>query len=250
MPNLKKILVTGATSGIGKSLVLEYLRLGHDVIACGRNADKLAELDSQQKGLAGHITLLRFDQLQQHEIAASFASLDKFDIAIFNAGDCEYMDSPEKFDAALFKRVIDINLSSVADLIEHVIPKLNSQQEHAQLILVGSSAAMMPFTRAEAYGASKAGLGYLADSLYIDLHPHNIDVSLVLPGFIKTPLTDKNDFEMPFLMTSDEAAKRIIKGIKQKSRHIAFPKRLIWSLKILSWLPATWWRALMLKSNA
>jgi short-subunit dehydrogenase len=159
-----------------------------------------------------------------------------------------------QFNAQLFKRVIDINLSSVADLVQTLLPKLKNAcqfdpENNPQLVLVGSSAAMVPFTRAEAYGASKAGLGYLADSLYIDLYPHDIDVSLVLPGFIKTPLTDKNDFQMPFLMTSDEAAVRITDGIENRQRHIAFPKRLIWTLKFASWLPAKWWRTIMLKSQ-
>lgn len=240
----KRVLVTGATSGIGHSLAKLYSAKGYNVYACGRNADKLAELQEYP-----NITPLQFDQLDTSDVKAVLANLAPIDIAILNAGDCEYIDDPLHFDAELFKRVIDINLTSVGGLLQQILPQLNTNTNPAQLVLVGSSASMVPFTRAQAYGASKAGIAYLADSLYIDLKPQNIDVSLVLPGFIETPLTDKNDFDMPFVLTSDEAAQRIFDGVGRRRRHIAFPKRLIWSLKFASWLPSTWWRALMLKSD-
>lgn len=240
----KQVLITGATSGIGKSLAELYASKGYSVYACGRNKEKLDELSKR-----GGIIPLRFDQLDSSDTKAVLGNLEPIDIAIFNAGDCEYIDDPLHFDADLFKRVIDINLTSVGTLLQQVLPQLNRETDTAQLVLVGSSASMVPFTRAQAYGASKAGIAYLADSLYIDLQPQNIDVSLVLPGFIKTPLTDKNDFNMPFLMSSEEAAERIYKGVSKRKRHIAFPKRLIWSLKFAQWLPATWWRKIMLKSD-
>ena len=240
----KRVLITGATSGIGKSLAELYAGRGHSVYACGRNQEKLNELAQH-----GGIEALQFDQLNTSEVKSVLANLDPIDIAILNAGDCEYIDDALNFDADLFKRVIDINLTSVGSLLQQILPQLNRETDTAQLVLVGSSASMVPFTRAQAYGASKAGIAYLADSLYIDLQPHNIDVSLVLPGFIKTPLTDKNDFSMPFLMTSDEAAERIYQGIEKRQRHIAFPKRLIWSLRAAKCLPAKWWRKIMLNSD-
>lgn len=240
----KHVLITGATSGIGKSLAELYASKGYSVYACGRNKQKLDELKKR-----GGIIPLQFDQLNSSETKAVLGNLEPIDIAIFNAGDCEYIDDALHFDADMFKRVIDINLTSVGTLLQQVLPQLNRETDTAQLVLVGSSASMVPFTRAQAYGASKAGIAYLADSLYIDLKPQNIDVSLVLPGFIETPLTDKNDFNMPFLMSSDEAAERIYKGIAKRKRHIAFPKRLIWSLRFASCLPATWWRKIMLNSD-
>ncbi|WP_230961342.1 SDR family NAD(P)-dependent oxidoreductase [Psychrosphaera haliotis] len=255
VPNMsQRVLVTGATSGIGHSLVINYLEKGDVVYACGRSAEKLAAISEQAQQLSGTLKLVQFDQLEENELVSALNEVEALDIAILNAGDCEYIDIALDFDANLFKRVIDINLTSVGVLVREILPKLKeattaNSSVNPQLVFVGSSAAMMPFTRAQAYGASKAGIGYLADSLYIDLKPHNIDVSLVLPGFIKTPLTDKNDFEMPFLLTSDEAAKRIDSGIQRRHRHIAFPKRLIWSLKFASWLPATWWRKIMLNSD-
>lgn len=240
----KRVLITGATSGIGQSLAELYAGRGYSVYACGRNKDKLDELAQK-----GGIETLQFDQLKPSEVDDVLTDLDPIDIAILNAGDCEYIDDALNFDADMFKRVIDINLTSVGKLLQRILPQMNRETDTAQLVLVGSSASMTPFTRAQAYGASKAGIAYLADSLYIDLQPHNIDVSLVLPGFIKTPLTDKNDFSMPFLMTSDEAAERIYQGVTKRKRHIAFPKRLIWSLKFANCLPATWWRKIMLNSD-
>ncbi|OZB41935.1 MAG: short-chain dehydrogenase, partial [Alishewanella sp. 34-51-39] len=94
-----------------------------------------------------------------------------------------------------------------------------------------------PFTRAEAYGASKAAISYFADSLRVDLHDTGIKVCLIEPGFIDTPLTQKNDFAMPFLMPVAQAAERIYSGIAAGKPRLRFPKRLSLMLKLLSALP-------------
>ena len=103
----------------------------------------------------------------------------------------------------------------------------------------------MPFPRSEAYGASKAGVDYLANSLRLDLAKHDIDVTLVHPGFVRTPLTDKNDFAMPFLLTSEQAAHRMIVGIEKRKKYLHFPKRLTLTMKLLAFLPASLWQRLI-----
>jgi short-subunit dehydrogenase len=115
------------------------------------------------------------------------------------------------------------------------------------VVFVSSSATILPFPRSEAYGASKAGMDYLAKSLRLDLVSNDISVTLVHPGFIKTPLTDKNDFSMPFLLTSEEAAQRIVKGVKAQKNYIHFPKRLTLLLKLFSLLPSSLWQSLILR---
>jgi NAD(P)-dependent dehydrogenase (short-subunit alcohol dehydrogenase family) len=114
-------------------------------------------------------------------------------------------------------------------------------------VFVSSSATIVPFPRSEAYGASKAGMDYLAKSLRLDLVSENIGVTLVHPGFIKTPLTEKNDFEMPFLLTSDEAANRIFQGVNRRTKYLHFPKRLTLILKLFSILPASLWQSIILR---
>ncbi len=108
---------------------------------------------------------------------------------------------------------------------------------------------MLVFPRSEAYGASKAGMDYLANSLRLDLAKNDISVTLVHPGFIKTPLTDKNDFSMPFLLTSEEAAERIFNGVNAKSNYLHFPKRLTFLLKAFSFLPSSLWQKIILRNH-
>ncbi|QDP02139.1 SDR family NAD(P)-dependent oxidoreductase [Thalassotalea sp. PS06] len=231
---MKQVLITGATSGIGQSLALHYAAQDVSVIACGRNQDKLDSLCQGKTNLSP----LAFDITSEEQVANAAKSIDGLDIVVLNAGDCEYIDDAGNFDGALFKRVITVNLLSMGDLLQHFIKKI---RPGGQLVIVSSSVTYLPLPRAEAYGASKAGVDYLAKTLAFDLAPQRIDVTLVQPGFIKTPLTDKNDFSMPFLLTSEQAAERIYKGVEKRKKILDFPKRFTYLLRLLSWMPFSWW---------
>ena len=234
------ILITGATSGIGLSLLEKYTAQGDNVIACGRNQQKLDDIASSA------FKTCAFDMTKPSEIAAVSESIEKLDILILNAGDCRYIDDAKNFDGALFADIITTNLVSLGALLQHFLPKV---KEGGHVVFVSSSATILPFPRSEAYGASKAGVDYLANSLRLDLVKHNIEVTLVHPGFISTPLTDKNDFNMPFLLTSEQAASRIITGIAKRKKYLHFPKRLTLTMKILSFLPSSLWQSLIVKSS-
>lgn len=234
----KTILITGATSGIGLSLFNKYVARGEKVIACGRDPKKLEQLSNSA------YKTCQFDLSKPNEIKTALQSLENIDVVILNAGDCRYIDDAKHFDGQLFDELINTNLASIGWLLQYTLPKLNSS---GQLAFVSSSATILPFPRSEAYGASKAGMDYLANSLRIDLAKDNIDVTLVHPGFVKTPLTDKNDFSMPFLITSDQAASRIISGLDKRKRYLHFPKRLTLLLKLLSFLPQPLWQKMMTK---
>ena len=231
-----KIAITGATSGIGKQLALDYLHEGHEVWAIGRNREALADLATSGLHTA------RLDLTDRAATLEWFRTLASLDIAILNAGSCEYMDLPE-FDSELFSRVMRTNLESMAICIEGVLPLLR-QGQSPLLVLVGSSAAYVPLSRAEAYGASKAAIAYLADTLRVDLYRERIDVSLVCPGFVKTPLTDRNDFPMPARVSVEDASRYIRQGIKRRNSEIHFPKRFTYLLKALSLLPTWLWTRL------
>lgn len=236
----KTVLITGATSGIGAALFDHYSGHGFNVIACGRNTAQLANIaDKAQLTCA-------FDMTQASEVAANTQEVGDIDILLLNAGNCRYIDDAQHFDGELFADVITTNLVSIGWLLKSLLPKVN---EGGQVVLVSSSATILPFPRSEAYGASKAGMDYLANSLRLDLAAKNISVSLVHPGFIKTPLTDKNDFAMPFLLSSEEAAQRIAKGIAARKNYIHFPKRLTLILKLFAFLPASLWQTLILRKH-
>lgn len=240
--NNRTILITGATSGIGKSLVQEFISKGEQVIACGRSREKLDHLASAIPGL---ITLC-FDITDKAAIAKAIPKDLTIDWAILNAGDCEYVKDVMNFDSSLFARVINVNLLAPAYLAEALIPKINTG---GRLAFVSSSVTHLPFPQAEAYGASKAGLDYFAKSLAIDLAPHNIGISLIHPGFVDTPLTKSNSFSMPMIIDSDDAAIRIREGLGRGQSMIAFPRRFIFVIRLLKLLPDRVWRAFFNKDK-
>lgn len=231
---MKTILITGATSGIGEALCQYYQPLGHEIIACGRNLDKLAALARYD-----NIQTLAVDLCDRQQVLAQMATLPDIDMVILNAGSCEYIDDAQHFDGALFARVINTNLNALGYCLEALLPRIPAG---GQLALMGSSASYLPFPRAEAYGASKAAVAYLAKTLALDLKAQRIDVSLISPGFVKTPLTDKNDFQMPMQISAPQAAIEIAAGLDNRKFDIHFPKKFTFILKALSLLPDKCWQ--------
>ncbi|MGB1311818.1 MAG: SDR family NAD(P)-dependent oxidoreductase [Leucothrix sp.] len=236
---MKTVLITGATSGIGEQLAVDYAAAGWSVIACGRNAIKLAKLSEHN-----NISILAFDMSDADDVAAAGEQIDQpLDLVILNAGTCEYIDDIKQFDTELFKRVIDINLIGTTQCIAAFLPKIS---EGGQLALMGSSASFFPFSRAQAYGASKAAIAYLAQSLAVDLAQYNIAVSLISPGFVETPLTNKNDFEMPMRISVEQASHEMIQGLAKRKPHITTPRFFTFLLGLIGKLPfsAQHWLAL------
>lgn len=233
------VWLTGATSGIGEALAHRLIREGHSLIATGRRQaalDDLAAMAPQRIRTAAADTTST-EQLQAiaHELDAG----DPIDVVILNAGTCEYLDA-KRFDSDTFGRNIETNVMGTARCVEQALPRLRRTRHlgrPAALVIVGSSAWWFPFTRAEGYGASKAALAYLAHSLRADLAREGIEVFLVSPGFVRTPLTDRNDFPMPFRIEPNDAAGRIINGLKKGRHNIEFPRRFTWTLRLLGNLP-------------
>ncbi|MCW8093022.1 SDR family NAD(P)-dependent oxidoreductase [Alteromonas sp. ASW11-130] len=226
--NQKRMLITGATSGIGLELAKQAVDHGWKVTACGRNPQKLNEL---KKSLM--VETILFDVTNGSETAHSLLNVE-WDIAVLNAGTCEYVDI-EKFEPAMFKRVFDTNFFGV---INCVAALLRSSGAGKSFVIVDSMARMFPFTRAEAYGSSKAALHYFAQSLKVDLATKGVNVQTVSPGFVETPLTDENDFDMPMLIGVEEAAQDLLKGIEQGKDNITFPTRFSLIMKTLNLLPS------------
>lgn len=227
-----RVLITGATSGIGFQLALDYRRAGWQVWGCGRDGERLLAL-----GRHG-ITPLQFDGRDASAVSEAAAGLPRVDLVILNAGNCEYMDVAEGFDGALFARVIETNLIATGHALAAFLPLLGAG---GRLAIVSSSVSWLPLPRAEAYGASKAALDYLADTLRLDLAGKGIGVTLIRPGFVATPLTAKNDFPMPCLVTVEEASRAIMDGLTAGRHQIHFPRRFIWLLRLLGALPVGLW---------
>jgi len=238
---MKRILITGASSGIGMHLANGYLAAGWQVIACGRSLSKLqTTLPLKHQAL----TLCTFDISQRTEVITKLKKITALDLVILNAGTCEYMDDPLPFDSELFKRVIDTNVIGTGYCLEGVLGNI---KVGGQLAIVSSSVTMLPLTRSEAYGASKAALDYLTRTLAIDLSPKGIAVSLIRPGFVDTALTQKNTFSMPGMISSEQACKYIMQGLEKRKLEINFPKIFFLTMKTLALLPNTVWRRLAVK---
>lgn len=229
------ILITGASSGIGKQLTCDYLAAGHTVYVCGRNEEKLAAFRATL-GSADQerFHLLVFDVTEQQQVQRALATLSDIDLAILNAGVCEYVDDVMNFDAALVERVFAANFFGVVYCCEALVRVLRAG---SRIAIVDSMARFIPFTRAEAYGASKAAVHYFAGSLRSDLRPHGIAVTTISPGFVETPMTDANDFEMPMRISVTKASVAIQKGLQRGKPHIAFPRIFGLILSTLHRLP-------------
>ena len=234
------ILITGTTSGIGLRLAQDYLSAGHTVHCCGRNIPRLKELVTD---FGDRVIPLSFDVQNRQDCMSSLTALPELDLVILNAGTCEYIDAGN-FDAASFERVIRVNLIGLANCLEALIPKLTTG---SSLSLMGSSSSYLPLPRAEAYGASKAAIEYLAKTLAITLGKEGIHVSYIAPGFVETPLTDLNNFPMPMRVDVEFASRRIRQGLERKQRDIHFPRLFTGFMKTLSLLPFAWQRFLLNK---
>ncbi|WP_414827948.1 SDR family NAD(P)-dependent oxidoreductase [Alteromonas sp. H39] len=224
---MKTMLITGATSGIGKALAKHVAESGYKVVACGRNQEALDELSAFE-----NISGLQFDVSDLEATRTALADVD-FDIAVLNAGTCEYVDIDE-FEPDMFRRVFEPNFFGIVHCVDGLMPNLS---EGKQLVIVDSMARLFPFTRTEAYGASKAAVHYFTKSLEVDLEKKGVRVQAVSPGFVETPLTDKNDFEMPMKISADEAARALLKGIENNKQTIFFPTVFGWIMRLMHILP-------------
>lgn len=236
--NNKVIWITGASSGIGLALAKRMQSEGAYVVVSARNEEKLlSEFGYQSNALvaAGDLTDLDSNLSIVKAIQSSFGQLD---CAILNAGYAEYIDT-KNFSYKPFSRMMETNFLSMTKGVEAALPLLR-KSEDPYLVGMSSSVAWQGLPQGQAYSASKAAIRNLFQGLNIELASEKIAVSWICPGFVKTPLTDKNNFDMPFRIEVEEAARIILKQLSQKKTEIHFPKRFTWFLRMISLLPASW----------
>ena len=233
----KVIWITGASSGIGRALVIALSEIDCQLFITSRSKEKLKETVEQcaHKNIVVLEGDLTSKQVNQELVASIQESCGRLDIAIFNAGTCEYVDI-ENFDSELFIRQMDTNFTSMVYGIEAALPLLKKSNQ-AQLIGMSSTSAYLGLPRAEAYGATKAAIRNLFSALRISLQPYHISASVICPGFVETELTAQNDFEMPALISAQQASTHILKGIAAHTQEIHFPKRFSVTLKFIASLP-------------
>lgn len=232
----RRIWLIGASSGIGLAVAKQLLAEGHRVALSARRTAPLGELAAEypEQELVVPCDVTKADDISAavRRIEHSFGAIDT---VIYNAGTCEYIDNGA-IDSALIERVMSTNFFGLSRCIEAALPLLRKGLQR-QIAAVSSSAAYLPLPRAEAYGASKAAMSYFLHTLRLSLRREGISVNVICPGFVKTPLTDRNDFAMPCQISAEEAAQEIIAGLQRNKKEIHFPRRFTRLLKLLGALP-------------
>lgn len=225
------VWLVGASTGIGRATAARLHALGATVIVSARSAGKLDAFVARHKG-AQAIALDATDRDAVRDAAARIVDEHgRIDLAVYCAGTYRALRATA-FDLDVALQHQQVNYVGALVMLDAVLPVL-LRQGHGHLSLVGSVAGYRGLPQALAYGPTKAALINLAETLYLDLQPRGIGVSVVNPGFVETPLTAGNAFRMPALMSPEEAADAIVRGWQRGAFEIHFPKRFTLWLKAL-----------------
>ncbi len=230
--------ITGASTGIGAALVAQLVSEGWTVVATARGVEKLEALAAAHPGsviaAAGDVTdapgMAALVERVETETGRPIA------LAVLNAGAWQEMGATD-FDLVAFHMQIEVNLGGTAACLAPLMARMMARKA-GEIAIVASVAGYRGLPRGGAYGASKAALIALAESLKFDLDRAGVTMKVVNPGFVRTPMTAVNTFPMPFLLETDDAARRITRGLKGGGFEITFPWQLAWPLKLIQILPA------------
>jgi len=232
----RRVWVVGASSGIGRALAEALIARGARVAVSARNAEALTELAAQRPS---HVLALPLDagdadalRAALHELIEAWGGVD---LAVLMQGTHAPMRAWE-IDIEVARRLVRTNLDSVIESLGVIVPHLVAKGGGG-LALCSSVAGYRGLPTSLIYGATKAALINLAETLWMDLSPRGIGIWLINPGFVKTPLTDRNEFHMPALISAEEAAGHILDGLARGRFEIHFPKRFTRWLRLMRLLP-------------
>lgn len=239
--------ITGASTGIGRQLALHLADLGFSVAATARDQDGLADLVSAANGSPGKVTAYYCDVTNEAAMESNLRQIEDelgpVVLAVFNAG----IYSPtlgERLETLNFTTTFSVNVFGV---LNGLVPLADRMRDRGfgHIAIIGSVTAYVGLPTAAAYGASKAALNNMAQALRHDFERLNIRLQIINPGFVETALTTRYRIPMPMKMTVAEAACRITRGLRSGSFEVAFPRRLVWPLKALRFLPQNFVHALV-----
>lgn len=235
----KTILLTGASSGIGLELGRLLAREKVKLAILARRENILKRLAAELKRSGSAILPIRCDVSKAAEVRRACRKIEArfgpVDIAILNSG-LSHRAGVEDYDVEAAKRVFAVNVFGLLDFIGELLPGFR-RRRRGVIVGVSSLADSRGFPRSGFYGASKAAVSAILESLRVDAKPYNIKVITVKPGFVKTAMTDTNRYPMPFLMSAEKAAQIIIRGIKKEKKTIEFPLPTVLGSKLLRAMP-------------
>ncbi|MEM7443428.1 MAG: SDR family NAD(P)-dependent oxidoreductase [Pseudomonadota bacterium] len=231
--------ITGASSGIGRATALRLARDGWTVFASARDGAKLIELAREADKFGGTVHPFPVDVTVLEDVQTVVDKIEtkhgRIALAVLNAGTFT-KDGVDRFQASDFERQLDVNFLGTVKCLQPLLGHFLARRS-GHIAIMASVAGYGGLPMAMGYGASKAALINLAEALRLECQPYNVKVQVINPGFIKTELTDKNDFPMPFLMDLDDAVDALVRGLKRPNFEIAFPRRFAFLLKRLRGLP-------------
>ncbi|MEO8422096.1 MAG: SDR family NAD(P)-dependent oxidoreductase [Hyphomicrobium sp.] len=242
----RSIVITGASSGLGRALALQYGGTAHSLGLLGRDRTRLQAVAAECRALGTDASIGAFDLSDTAALNAwmqAFDAAHTIDLLIVNAGafsgngSATAMETSETSIATL-----RVNLEAAIRTVQAAVPMLRSRRS-GHVAIVGSLAALQPLADAPTYSASKAGLMSYGEALREWLAPDNVAVSLVYPGHIATGQTRGHIGSLPLMLTADEAAARIKRGLDRRQSFIAFPRRLLWLIRagrLLPWRTRSW----------
>ena len=229
----KAVLITGASSGIGYDLALYLASMGTRLALVARRADKLEELASACEAAGAETRVLPADVSSRESMEALrdqvLAEWGFVDIVIGNAG-VGGLNPADRFDLDIHRRTVEINILGLANTLVPFIPSMIEARRGA-LVGISSLAAFRGLPRAASYSSTKAQQGVFMESLRVDLRPYGIAVSSIHPGFVVTPMTDHNDFKMPFLVPVRKSSILIARAIRKRKSVYLYP----WQMRLATW---------------
>lgn len=226
------IWILGASSGIGAALASALSEQGAQLILSARRKEQLDQLNQQ---LGGQHRVLPVDVGSPHSLISAAQTLEKLDSLIFMAALYAPDDSRDD-DIQFINQILSVNLGGAFNAV-HAVRERFRKQGHGQIVLCASVAGYRGLPYGQPYCATKAALINYAESLKIELEDDQIDVKVINPGFVRTPLTDKNEFRMPMMIEAEEAAQSITRELTSKRFEIHFPKRFTYLMKLIDVLP-------------
>lgn len=231
--------VTGGSSGIGRALARELAAAGFDVAVTARGEDPIDMLIAETAGMPGRILAYPCDVTDEPNMAAAVAAIEQevgpIVLAIFNAG--SYVPvAGDNLSVRKFRQTYDVNVLGIIHGLVPVARRMHARSR-GQIVIVGSVSAYFGWPMTAAYGASKAAINVMAQSLKFDFDKINIRIQVMNLGFVDTPLLRTGPARLPALISADAAARRMLKGIRSGGFEVTFPRRLTWPLKLLSILP-------------
>lgn len=228
----KRYWLVGASEGLGRALAFRMSDAGAELILSARNADRLAGLAAE---LPGKARVMPIDVADRAACEAAVAEMGEVDGLVFLAAVYWPMRA-EDWDNEKVEAMCDINFTGAARIVGAALPGMIARGS-GHVVLTGSLSGFRGLPGAIGYGASKAGVMALGESLYADLRGSGIEVQIANPGFIKTRLTEKNDFAMPFLMESEDAAEKIFAHMNSRRFKASFPILFSWLFRLSQFLP-------------